>query len=162
IFLHDDVYIHDVFWTQKIEEALTKYDVVGLAGCQKRKGVQPSWYFENIEMNTIPSEQASGIISHGNELQFNTTYFGPSDQRVEILDGLLIAVKLSTLRKHKIRFDERFKFHFYDVDFCRVIEEKKLSCGTVPISVIHKSDGVYDEIWRQSFSKYEDKWAFKK
>ena len=159
VFLHDDIFFHDIFWAQKIEESLNKYDVVGLVGCKKRDGDQPSWYFKDIEMNTISSEQASGIVSHGNENEFNTSYFGPSDQRVEILDGLLIAVKLSTLREHKIRFDERFKFHFYDVDFCRMVEEKKLICGTAPISVIHKSDGVYDDIWRQSFSQYKDKWA---
>jgi hypothetical protein len=41
-----------------------------------------------------------------------------------VLDGLLLAARSETLLSNQLTFDERFDFHFYNMDFCRQAEEK--------------------------------------
>ena len=51
-------------------------------------------------------------------------FYGPSMQEVDFLDGLMLACKSRVLHEKGIRFDERFDFHFYDLDFCRQAEAR--------------------------------------
>jgi hypothetical protein len=54
-----------------------------------------------------------------------------------------------------VRFDERFTFHFYDMDFCREVERKGLRMGTWPISVVHESGGAFgSQGWQDGYAKY--------
>ena len=85
--------------------------------------------------------------------------YGRPLQEVKILDGLLIAVNSDVLIKNNLKFDERFSFHLYDVDFSRQAEEKGIKMGTIPMSVIHKSSGGYvSEEWKKSCDVYFKKW----
>ena len=66
----------------------------------------------------------------------------------------------ATLIAHDLRFDPRFRFHFYDMDFCRQAELKGLRMGTWPISVVHKSGGSYGgPAWQESYRAYLDKYG---
>jgi hypothetical protein len=86
--------------------------------------------------------------------------YGKPRQKVKLLDGLFLAVKLDTLYKNNLRFDERFNFHFYDMDFCRQAEVMNLTCGTWDISIIHQSGGNFSsESWRLSYREYLSKWV---
>ena len=76
------------------------------------------------------------------------------------MDGVLLAVRSSVLRKHGLRFDERFQFHFYDLDFCRQAEQLGVSMGTWPIAVIYESGGDFGSAgWRSGLAAYVDKWG---
>jgi GT2 family glycosyltransferase len=79
---------------------------------------------------------------------------------VKLLDGLLLAVRSETLRRHAIFFDERFEFHLYDMDFCRQAELKSLRMGTWTLSVIHESRGAYNTpSWHSACADYFSKWG---
>jgi GT2 family glycosyltransferase len=64
----------------------------------------------------------------------------------EILDDVLLAIRKSVLMEHDLRFDMRFDFHFYDLDFCREARESGLTLGTWPIAITHQSGGAF--FWR--------------
>lgn len=163
IFAHDDIHILDYHWINRIEKLLDTFQVLGLAGNKKRTPYQPCWYLKHIEDNQFAYDDisnTSGIIGHGNDFfPESIENYGPPCQQVETLDGLFITCKSNTLNNNNIRFDEIFDFHFYDMDFCRQLEEKKIKMGTVDISVIHRSRGeINTPEWLNAMKKYFKKW----
>ncbi len=86
--------------------------------------------------------------------------YGPTRQKARLLDGLLLCCHSDTLLSNNIFFDERFRYHFNDLDLCRQAEEKNVSCGTWDLSVIHESPGNFrSEAWRRSYADYLGKWV---
>lgn len=84
--------------------------------------------------------------------------FGPSPSAVKLLDGVFIAARADKLLSSTVRFDPRFKYHFYDLDFCRQCEAAGLTMGTWPISLTHGSYGSWGDGWRKAKNLYLDKW----
>jgi GT2 family glycosyltransferase len=173
VFIHDDIEMLDFFWTYHVVDALTKYDMVGLAGNSQRTHRQAAWgsvggdirtgnrdYFSGtVAMkNTNKSDVSRGCIGKGGVRIF---CFGPCDKKVVFIDGLFMAAHSDVFHKHKIRFDEQFAFHFYDMDLCRQFEKKNLTVGTVGISVLHDDNNSYDDpSWEKTYAKYMKKWKF--
>jgi hypothetical protein len=160
IFMHDDVHILDYFWVGQIFNALAQFDVVGLAGNKRRVAKQPSWAFVDNNFTWDKSENLSGVVGHGKGFPpTNLSFFGPPQQEVKLLDGVMLIANSVTLVQHDIKFDEQFDFHFYDLDFCRQLEHKGLRMGTWSISVIHESGGNFgSEGWSSCYKKYLEKW----
>ncbi len=160
VFMHDDVHLLDFHWAQRIREALGRFDVVGLAGNTSRSPRQPSWAHLNESFVWDRRENLSGVVGLGNTFPpRNVSYFGSPGQQVRLLDGLLLAARSETLLTCGLQFDERFDFHFYDMDFCRQAEERGLSMGTMALSVVHESGGNFkSERWREAYTRYLDKW----
>jgi len=160
VFAHDDLHLLDFNWCEKIFDALQCFDIVGLAGNKRRVADQPSWAFVDSKFTWDQPENLSGIVGHGTGFPpTNLSFFGKPRQEVKLLDGLLIAAKSNTLIEQSILFDERFDFHFYDLDLCRQAEVKKIKCGTWDISVIHESGGSFgSESWQEAYREYILKW----
>ncbi len=130
-------------------------------GNKLRRLSQPSWAFKNIAMEIDSFENFSGVISHGKVFPpSKVDLFGQTRQEVKLIDGVFIAAKRNTLIDNNIFFDERFVFHFYDVDFCRQVEAHGLSIGTWDIALMHESGGNYsDKKWCESYYTYINKWG---
>ncbi|WP_322031652.1 tetratricopeptide repeat protein [Paraburkholderia sp. J76] len=160
VFIHDDVWLNDFFWTERIRESLARFDVVGLAGNRRRTPRQPSWAF-TPGMQWDEQQYLSGTVGHGKGFPCNVaSNFGPSGQECKLLDGLMLIADSDTLSRSGLRFDEQFQFHFYDLDFCRDAELKGLSMGTWPISVVHESGGaVGTPSWREGYDRYLRKYG---
>ena len=60
---------------------------------------------------------------------------------VQSLDGVFLAARADILQRSGVRFDPRFAFHDYDLDFCRSATEARLSLGTWLFPLIHASGG---------------------
>lgn len=161
IFAHDDLHILDFFWMQQIFNGLTHFGIVGVAGNKRRVPFQPSWAFIDGNFTWDDSDNLSGVVGHGNSFPpLNISNFGPPFQEVKLLDGLILAAFSETLIQNHIRFDEKFKFHFYDMDLCRQAEIRGISMGTVPLSLIHQSGGNFgSEDWKSAYQKYLQKWG---
>ena len=183
VFIHDDVHFLDLFWPGSIREGLANFDLIGVAGCKRHYARQASWmqYLEGIEsVRSIERSDASGVLGHlrrvenadvaglqssvgGGPVSFldnqMLSYFGPARQQVCLLDGVLLACNSETLIDHDIRFDERFDFHFYDMDLCRQFERNELRMGTWSLSILHASYGNYDARFGEVYLKYVTKWA---
>jgi hypothetical protein len=163
VFLHDDLYLCDFFWMEHIYEGLQEFDVLGLAGNTRRLPKQPAWAFATTEPNFQWDDRRhlSGTVGHGKGFPCgNISIFGPPKQACKLMDGLFLVADSEVLRAKDVRFDERFAFHFYDMDFCREAELKGLRMGTWPISVVHESGGNFNSPgWREGYAKYLDKYG---
>ncbi len=161
LFIHDDVHICDFFWPHTILDAMKCYDVVGIAGNKRRIPKQPSWAFIDRQFTWDASENLSGAVGNGDGFPpQHISFFGPSDQEVKLLDGVLLAVDSNTLYSTDLRFDRRFSFHFYDLDFCRQAEVRKLTMGTCSVSLIHESSGQFGTPgWESEYAEYLRKWT---
>jgi glycosyltransferase involved in cell wall biosynthesis len=162
VFVHDDVYLNDYYWAYHLFNALEKFGIMGLAGNRRRAPGQASWMF--LDERFIPDhpENLSGVVGHGNgfpDLRQLSVYGDPG-QEVKLLDGVLLAARSTTLLEKQLRFDPQFKFHFYDMDFCRQAELRGVSMGTWAISVIHASAGRLGEAdWQAAYRRYLEKYG---
>lgn len=160
VFIHDDVWIDDYFLADRVIEACVVFDIVGVAGNRRRLPNQPSWAFIDATFKWDDPTNLSGRVAHGAQPFGAVGYYGTVPAQCELLDGVLLAARKATLAPHGVRFDPRFDFHFYDVDFCRVAREKGLTLGTWPICITHQSRGVADyERWAGKYRLYLEKWG---
>lgn len=161
IFAHDDLHIIDYYWLDKISTALDIFDFIGLAGNKSRQPFQPAWLFTDLEFTMDRSENLSGVVGHGTSFPPDgISVYGAPYQQVKLLDGLLLACKSETLIENHIRFDERFNFHFYDLDICRQLEGKNIKMGTFDLSIIHESPGNFNNPqWKNAANTYFGKWG---
>lgn len=161
VFVHDDVWLDDPQWVEKVLAGLRRYDVIGLAGNRRRVPRQPAWLYLDVQEShsLLDAANLSGAVAHGKQARGEMSYFGPSPASCELLDGLFIASRADLLHRWKVHFDERFEFHFYDLDFCRGARASGLSIGTWPILVTHQSTGAFKSpAWRAGRDLYLDKW----
>ena len=158
-FVHDDIWIEDFFIADRITEGLAVYDVIGVAGNRRRVRNQPAWPWIDDEFTADDRRNLSGRVAHGADPFGTVSFFGAAPARCELLDGVLLAARKSRLVRRGVRFDPRFRFHFYDMDFCRSACEKGLKLGTWPISLTHRSTGAFQTPeWREGYRVYLDKW----
>lgn len=162
VFLHDDVWLDDPQWLKKTLKALGTFDVIGIAGNTHRVPHQPSWAHARIQDGNLEwdARHLSGEISHGPDAFGKLTVYGPTPAACELLDGVFLAANAHALRAKEVTFDPRFKFHFYDLDFCRTAKVKELNIGTWPIAITHQSGGAFGTpSWHEGFDKYLEKWG---
>ena len=167
VFLHDDLSILDWHVGQRLEEALSEFDVVGVAGNRRRQAHQETWWmmpsrpFQGARILDRPDDDfLSGSISHGRPGDSSLTVYGAAPAAVALLDGVFLAARAARLQQSSVRFDPRFGFHFYDLDFCRSAELAGLKIGTWPIALLHASGGdVQSPAWSESLELYLRKWG---
>jgi GT2 family glycosyltransferase len=150
LFVHDDVELEDINLKDKLLNS--PYDVTGLAGAKMFNKDVPklAWHL------AAPREMQVGEVAHCHEGKVWTTVFGPTKSRALTLDGLFLAVKPKVLREKGLEFDENFNFHFYDLAFCMRANQKRVTCGVLPIRVVHHGlgDSMLTEDWEQSNIKF--------
>jgi hypothetical protein len=161
VFVHDDVYFCDFFWPTRVLEGLSVFDIIGIAGNRRRLPLQSAWNTIDAKGTWDDRNQLSGILAHGSDYPPRHLWvFGPPCQPVKLLDGLLLAASSNLLLARGVGFDERFDFHFYDMDFCRRAESREVRMGTWAISLIHMSLGsAGSSEWTKAYSIYLDKWG---
>jgi GT2 family glycosyltransferase len=158
VFVHDDVWIDDVFFVNHLVAGLREYDVVGVAGNRRLLPEAPAWSFKNDQMEWDKGN-LSGVVSHGPKPCGAPSVYGPVPAGVELLDGVLLAAWGSTLLEAGVRFDERFDFHFYDLDFSRSAKQAGLKLGTFAAGITHVSGGSFGSpSWKTGLAKYRQKW----
>lgn len=161
VFAHDDIHLTDFYWTDQLVNALSHFDIVGVAGNKRRVPGQPSWIFVDSRLTWDQPENLSGVVGHGTGFPpKNLSVFGPPCQEVKLLDGVFLACHSNVLNQKALRFDERFDFHFYDLDFCRSAEQKGVRMGTWCISIVHESRGNFNSPgWLHAKENHFEKWG---
>jgi GT2 family glycosyltransferase len=160
LFVHDDVHLIDFFWPMHLLEALHVFDIVGVVGNRRRVDRQPAWPFIDEKFTWDNNDNLSGILGHGVGLPIERMcIYGQPGSEVKLLDGVFLAARSEVLLSRGLGFDERFEFHFYDMDFCREAERKSLRMGTCKVSVVHESRGSFNTPkWQAGYARYLDKW----
>ncbi len=160
VFMHDDVWIEDYFFAQRLIEGLKTYDVIGVAGNRRRVPEQPGWAFVDRRFTWDERQNLSGTMAHGKQPFGPLVHYGAAPADCELLDGVLLAARKSVLVAANVAFDPRFDFDFYDMDFCRSARQRGLRLGTWPICLTHESDGSYGTPhWMKSYALYLEKWG---
>lgn len=159
VFIHDDVWIDDYFFIDRVIDGCANFDIIGVAGNQKRVDNEFSWVFP-VTMGVFDSaENLSGSVAHGITPFGVVTKYGVTPAACELLDGLFLAAKKSTLVTQQLAFDSAFDFHFYDLDFSRSARENGLRLGTWPICLTHQSGGAFGGAsWTRMLDIYRAKW----
>jgi hypothetical protein len=152
LFVHDDVILDDLFLYEKLTES--PYSITGLAGAKtfNKQSQKLAWHLSADRADYV------GEVAHVNSNgQVWTTVFGPTKSRALTIDGLFISCRVKDLVENKLEFDERFNFHFYDIAFCLRANEKKVSCGVLPIHVIHYGlgDSMLTADWEQTSERFK-------
>ncbi len=143
-----------------VVEGLAAFDVVGVAGNRRRVANQPGWAFIDEHFTRDSAANLSGCVAHGPTPWGALVLFGSVPAECELLDGILLASRRSTLVKSQVFFDTRFQFHFYDLDFCRTARERGLRLGTWPICLTHQSEGSFgNPAWVDRYRAYREKWG---
>lgn len=161
LFVHDDAWIDDRSVVSQVLEGLKVFDVIGVAGNRRRIPKQPAWSFVDLKWTWDERAFLSGAVAHGN----NTCgacimWYGKAPAECELLDGVFLAVRKSALLAAGAMFDPQFRFHFYDMDFCRTARQKGLRLGTWPIYVMHQSIGNFGPApWIAGYQSYLAKWG---
>ena len=161
IFAHDDIHLTDFFWADQVVNSLKHFDIVGVAGNRRRLAYQPSWAFINDQLQWDQREYLSGVVGHGKQFPPpNLSVYGKTCQKVQLLDGVFLVCQSQFMHDKNLMFDERFNFHFYDLDFCRQAEQVGARLGTWSISLIHESGGAFNSPqWKLARDEYFLKWG---
>lgn len=158
VFMHDDVWIDEYNFSQTVAAGLKKFDVIGVAGNKRRLPNQPAWCFVDQNFTWDDKNNLSGRVSHGTHAFGQISDFGEVPAACELLDGVFLAARKSTLTGRKLQFDPLFDFHFYDLDFCRTARESGLTLGTWAIHLTHQSGGGFGSPdWQSNFLRYQKK-----
>jgi GT2 family glycosyltransferase len=158
-FIHDDVWIDDFYLTDHIVQGLEHYDVIGVAGNVRRVPCQPSWAFMNDTFTWDEKKNLTGAVAHGPAPFGMISYYGNVPADCELLDGVFLATRRSKLNASNVYFDPAFKFHFYDLDFCRTARQNNLRLGSWPIAITHESGGSFGSLeWKNMYATYLQKW----
>ena len=156
VLVHSDVTIADIFVRDKVIEAARSFNVVGLVGSSKFNfDLQTPHYAWPV----WPRECLSGSVEHlvGNGMA-NWYHFGPTPRRCVVMDGLFLAIDMLTIGN--VRFDPRFTFHLYDIDFCLSAHFANLTLGTTNVYVQHASVGDFStDAYRQAMREFRAKWS---
>lgn len=154
VFVHDDVIIQDIDLKLKLNDAINHYDIIGVAGTSQFSLKSP------VVWHNSPREKWSGAVAHPiNDLQTQINAYGAAPQKCMVIDGLFIAVNVEKVLG-KVKFDEQFDFHFYDLAFCVDAHIAGLTCGTWDIPLTHFSHGNYDsDTWRDGEKKFIAKYS---
>ncbi len=161
LFVHDDVWLDDLDWANALRHGLGTYDVIGVAGNRRLTAIQPAWLFKVLTVRGFEwdTPYLSGAVGHGQHPKGEVQTYGPTPSRCKALDGVLLATSAAVLGLTGLSFDERFRFHFYDLDFCRAAENAGIRMGTWPIAITHQSVGAFGCLdWRIGYQSYLFKW----
>lgn len=161
LFVHDDIWLDDSAWLEKVLLALKRFDIVGVAGNTRILPHQPAWLFSKIEDGKFvwDSGHLSGTVGHGQLQKSQHSVYGPTPASCKLLDGAFVAIRSAEIRRSRVFFDEQFNFHFYDMDFCRSAFRAGLSLGTWPVELTHQSPGAFgNPSWQESCARYFEKW----
>lgn len=159
VFIHDDVWIDEENFADAVISGLKSFDVIGVAGNKRRVANQPAWAFIDNQFTWDDAVNLSGRVAHGQEAFGHMNDYGAVPAACELMDGVFLAAKKSTLVNSNVKFDPQFDFHFYDLDFCRSARQAGLTLGTWLVNLTHQSGGAFGSLgWQQKYQAYLNKW----
>lgn len=156
LFVHDDVILEDLFLYEKLISS--PYSITGLAGAKTfNKSLDKLAWHIAADKNSFVGEVSHSAKDRGTW----TTVFGSTESRALMLDGLFLCCKVKDLVSNELYFDEAFNFHFYDLAFCMRANSKKVTCGVLPVRVIHLGlgDSMLTEDWEKANIKFKEQYC---
>jgi len=145
VFIHDDLEFNTNNWGKKLLTHFNKsdYGVLGLAGSTDipENGM---WWQDSTKM--------VGIVNHKHEgRKWESKYsnnFGKEIIETILIDGLFIAIDRTKIKEY---FNEKVKFHFYDLYFSLGNHFQGVKVGVIfDVRVTHLSIGQTNQEWEET------------
>lgn len=139
ILCHDDITINTTDLDPLRDD---KWTIFGLAGTKECKFQRPFlWHL------VAPRSKLCGTVAHYKDnsyTEYFDTKFGPTNEHVLMIDGVLIGINLSKWCKGPVLFDENIpsNFHFYDLVFSLNNSFFGNKVGVIDFPIIHRSHGL--------------------
>ena len=151
LFVHDDVTLNDIYIGDYLQKYSNTYDIMGVAGTRRFNVRSPVIWNQDREFFV-------GYVTQKDNDQYWCCPYGKSPDKAMIIDGLFMGVKGNVF--DKIKFDENFTFHHYDIDFCLSAHTNNISRGVIPVNICHDSVGDWknSEVWHKSEKIFLNKW----
>jgi hypothetical protein len=161
ILCHHDVSLLYTNLEYQVKEGLKHYDIIGIAGCRDPRVVEKNlWHW--MSERTSQRGFAAHPITPPDSPATYITAFGPSPDRVAIIDGVFMAIDAKKIKQSKARFDSNFMWHHYDIDFSLTCNKNEIKLGVWPILINHQSPGllnIHDQEWNRSNNYFIKKWT---
>jgi len=158
VFCHDDVWLGEVSLLEPLEQALQRFDLVGVAGNRHLLPGHNAWCLNSLS-GRLDLTDLVGAIRHGSPQHSTLSTYGPSPAEATLLDGVFLAARAGVLQQAGVRFDPDLAFHFYDLDLCRTALVAGLRLGVWPLPLIHASAGnISSASWQADLALYRHKW----
>jgi len=160
-FIHDDLTLFDNDMFNKLQMAHKDYGMVGLAGATDimlpfDRNHRTAWHtlsrFDSDGWGVAPHQ--SGFVAHQKDGETWSTSFGPVPAQMILLDGLFMSFDIDACLEKEFTFDERFKFHHYDLSASLRAYKYGLGLTTWDIFVVHKGMGEMDDSWLDSHYEF--------
>ncbi len=143
LLAHDDVVILSPDFAARLMRALSRHDLVGIAGTRKLAG--DAWHFAGYP------HLAGQVGMPGGDGSYVVTLYEVAERETKglhALDGLLLATRRETALRLAFDADTFDGWHHYDLDFSLRASQEGLDCATCnDVLVVHDSQGSYDEQW---------------
>ena len=157
LLAHDDLGIQSPDFAARLLRALSRHDLVGIAGTRKLVG--GAWHFAGYP------HLAGQVGMPGGNGGYVVTLYDVMEREtkgLQALDGLLLATRRETALR--LAFDEATfdGWHLYDLDFSLRAAQAGLDCASCnDILAVHDSQGSYDEHWlkysQRFLAKHKDR-----
>ena len=150
LLVHDDVTILSPDFAARLLLAISRHDLVGVAGTRKLVG--GAWHLAGHP------HLAGQIGMPGGDGGYAVTLYEVMEREtkgLQALDGLLLATHRDTALR--LGFDEASfdGWHLYDLDFSLRASQEGLDCAACnEILAVHDSQGTYDEQWRKYAQRF--------
>lgn len=162
VFLHNDIEFDTINWgrilLKHFNNPSNDYQILGVAGSVELYEHGCWWLTQ--DKKSMNMSAMVGVVNHDNGLrkwtsQYSLPHIGVKP--VILVDGLFMAVDVSS-EGIESEFIEDYKgFHFYDVSFCVENYLRGCNIGVITdIRITHKSIGQTNEQWelnRQQFAE---------
>jgi len=125
--MHNDVFIFDDKWPEKVLECFEKHPKLGMLGLAGWEFMSPSGEVDGMKANFLPgSFQDNPLVIHPEGL----------DQNISCLDSLFLAVRADLIPKLHIT-SEILPYHWYDRIWSLFTMEQGYSLGVLGLPFEH-------------------------
>lgn len=169
VFIHSDAAMDIEKFTKRLVDIAGKYDVVGIAGAKRitLKCSPLSWFTASRDNQDGRLGKVMHMTPVGSRKPVVETVYSPpelsdvTDDYVAAIDGVCMAVGRRAIANKDCRFDARFPFDFYDLDFSLTANKLGLSVGViVEDSFVHMSAGrgILKPAYNKLEKTFREKW----
>lgn len=154
VFCHDDIGIVCDDFAGRLRRYLARFDVIGVAGCDKLTG--PMWVWAGAPPRTLawvcPANDAGTFPAF-------ILGVGPLLENAQALDGVFIGARREAAEHIGFDADTFDGFHFYDLDFSYRAARAGLRCAVAADIVLwHASDGDFaSPTWQHYAQRFVQK-----
>ena len=104
VFRHDDLWLGEAPLEPALGEALTRFDLVGVAGNGWRVSLQQAWWLDP-QTGTWDHPHLVGQLRHGDPESSLLNTYGPTPAPAALLDGVFLAGRAAVLHRAGLAFD---------------------------------------------------------